>query len=130
MSNQITEQLVDAILNGDKESFMQQFNAALAAKVSDALDVKKVELASTLITPAAEIAEEPAEEIAAEQPEEVVQEETEELDEKYMGFAAVEKAVAEKGARDPAAVAAAIGRKKYGKEKFQAMARAGKKAAK
>ena len=31
------------------------------------------------------------------------------------------------GARDPAAVAAAIGRKKYGKEKFQAAAAAGKK---
>ena len=46
-----------------------------------------------------------------------------------MGFAAVKKAVAAKGARNPAAVAAYIGRKKYGKEKFQAMAAAGKKKA-
>lgn len=77
MSNQISEELVDSILNGDKESFMQQFNAALAAKVSDALDVRKVELASTLIAPAAEIAEEPADEVSAEDSidaEEVVQE--------------------------------------------------------
>jgi len=44
-----------------------------------------------------------------------------------MGFKAVQKAVAAKGARNPAAVAAYIGRKKYGKEKFQAMAAAGKK---
>jgi hypothetical protein len=54
-------------------------------------------------------------------------EEVEAVDEKYMGFKAVEKAVAAKGARNPAAVAAYIGRKKYGKEKFQAMAAAGKK---
>ena len=56
-------------------------------------------------------------------------EEVEQVEEKYMGFKAVEKAVAAKGARNPAAVAAAIGRKKYGKEKFQAMAAAGKKQA-
>jgi hypothetical protein len=56
-------------------------------------------------------------------------EEAEQIEEKYMGFKAVQKAVAAKGARNPAAVAAAIGRKKYGKEKFQAMAAAGKKAA-
>jgi len=33
------------------------------------------------------------------------------------------------GAYDPAAVCASAGRKKYGKKKFQAMARAGKKRA-
>jgi hypothetical protein len=60
--------------------------------------------------------------------EESVNEEVEQIDEKYMGFNAVQKAVAAKGARNPAAVAAYIGRKKYGKEKFQAMAAAGKKA--
>jgi len=32
-----------------------------------------------------------------------------------------------KGARDPGAVAASIGRKKYGKKKFQSMAAKGKK---
>lgn len=56
-------------------------------------------------------------------------EEVEQIEEKYMGFKAVQKAVAAKGARNPAAVAAAIGRKKYGKEKFQAMAAAGKRHA-
>lgn len=50
------------------------------------------------------------------------------LDEKYMGFKKTVAAVKKGGsARDPEAVAAAIGRKKYGKEKFQKAAAAGKK---
>lgn len=43
--------IVDAAIAGDKESFMTAFNAALVNKVTDALEVKKVELASTLIVP-------------------------------------------------------------------------------
>lgn len=46
--------LVDAALAGDKEAFMSAFNAAIATKVSDALEIKKVEVASTLITPEVE----------------------------------------------------------------------------
>jgi len=46
-----TINIVDAVLAGDKETFMQAFNAALSNKITDALEVKKVELASTLITP-------------------------------------------------------------------------------
>lgn len=43
-------------------------------------------------------------------------------------FAALEKSIAEKGkVSDPAAVAASIGRKKYGKEKFQKLSVKGKK---
>jgi hypothetical protein len=53
MSKLIAENLVDAILNGDQEGIMNSFNAAMAERVSDALEVKKVELASTLIAPAA-----------------------------------------------------------------------------
>ena len=54
----------------------------------------------------------------------------EELDaiaEAYMGFEKTTKALAAKGAKNPKALAAWIGRKKYGKEKFQAAAAAGKK---
>lgn len=51
------------------------------------------------------------------------------LNESHVGFAAVEKAAKKGGASNPAAVAAAVGRKKYGKEKFQKMAAAGKKKA-
>lgn len=42
-------------------------------------------------------------------------------------FKAVEKAAKKGGAKDPAAVAAMVGRKKYGKEKMAKMAAAGKK---
>lgn len=45
-------------------------------------------------------------------------------------FKAVEAAAAKSGARDPAAVAAAAGMKKYGAKKMEAMAKAGKKRAK
>jgi hypothetical protein len=50
------------------------------------------------------------------------------ITEKYQGFEKTVKAIKKGGsARDPEAVAAAIGRKKYGKEKFQKAAAAGKK---
>jgi hypothetical protein len=42
-------------------------------------------------------------------------------------FAALAKSAAAGGARNPAAVAAAIGRKKYGKKKFARMAAKGRK---
>lgn len=42
-------------------------------------------------------------------------------------FAAVEKSAAASGARDPAAVAAVIGRKKYGAEKMAKLSAAGRK---
>jgi Protein of unknwon function (DUF3008) len=50
------------------------------------------------------------------------------LNEKYMGFKKTVAAIKKSGsAENPEAVAAAIGRKKYGKEKFQKAAAAGKK---
>ena len=49
------------------------------------------------------------------------------LAEKYMGFKATAKAVDRPGVKDPEALAASIGRKKYGKKKFQKAAAAGKK---
>ena len=46
-------------------------------------------------------------------------------------FAKLEKSIGAKGGvKNPAAVAAAVGRKKYGKKKFQQMAAAGRKRAK
>lgn len=41
-------------------------------------------------------------------------------------FAALENKLAGKGVRDPAALAASIGRKKYGKAKFQGLAAKGR----
>ena len=43
-----------------------------------------------------------------------------------MGFKKLKGELAAKGAKNPEALAAWIGRKKYGKEKFQAKAAAGK----
>jgi len=48
--------------------------------------------------------------------------------EKYMGFKKLKKSLAgKKGVTNPGALAASIGRKKYGKAKFQKAAAAGKK---
>lgn len=44
----------------------------------------------------------------------------------YVGFKKLSKKLASKGVRDPDAVAAAIGRKKYGAKKFQKAAASGK----
>lgn len=44
-----TLDLVNAALTGDKEAFTAAFNNEIGARVTDALEVKKVELASSLI---------------------------------------------------------------------------------
>jgi hypothetical protein len=41
-------------------------------------------------------------------------------------FAALEEKLSHKGVRDPAALAASIGRKKFGKGKFQSLSKHGK----
>lgn len=49
----------------------------------------------------------------------------------YLGFSALKSKIAKKGGvRNPGAVAASIGRSKYGKKKFQAAAAAGRKMGK
>lgn len=48
--------IVDAAIAQDKDAFMQAFNAAITNKVSDALELKKVEVASSLITTPEEVA--------------------------------------------------------------------------
>jgi hypothetical protein len=62
MSKLLSEEIVEAVTLGDKEGFMSAFHSALAAKVSDALELKKVEIASTLVAPASnEVVEEEVE---------------------------------------------------------------------
>jgi len=58
MEKLISEQIVDSILSQDTDAFVGAFNAAIAAKVTDALEVKKVEIASSLITPEMAVEEE------------------------------------------------------------------------
>lgn len=45
-------------------------------------------------------------------------------------FAKLEKSLAKQGVKNPSALAASIGRKKYGAKKFNAMAAKGRKRAK
>ncbi len=55
-------------------------------------------------------------------------EEVELVDERYMGFKKLKASIASRGGvTDPGAVAASIGRKKYGKKRFQTAAAKGKK---
>lgn len=49
-----TLDMVNAALSGDKEAFQAAFDATFGEKVTDALEVKKVEIASSLITPEVE----------------------------------------------------------------------------
>jgi hypothetical protein len=64
---------------------------------------------------------------ASDMPKDLNKEPGHSLEKKYEGFEAVKESAKESGARDPGAVAAAIGRKKYGKKAFQEAAAAGKK---
>ena len=41
--------IVDAAIAQDKDAFMQAFNNAISAKVVDALEIKKIEIASNLL---------------------------------------------------------------------------------
>lgn len=55
----VSRQIVDAILQGDQEQFNSAFENAIATKVSDALEVKKIEIASNFLN----TSEEPAVEV-------------------------------------------------------------------
>jgi hypothetical protein len=47
--NGFSVQAVTAAIAGDKEGFLNAFNNAIANKITDALEVKKVEIASNLL---------------------------------------------------------------------------------
>ena len=62
-----TESLVNAIFSKDSDSASEAFNGALASKIADALEVKKVEIASNFIsTPVADAAPVGTAEVSAE----------------------------------------------------------------
>ena len=143
--------LIAAIDSGDSQAIDAAFQAEMATRISSRLEGMKADVAKSMFAteqqeqPAEETIEEELvfEEFAEEDVAVIIQSLTEEefneelseddeisLTEKYMGFAKLKASLARKpGVKNPAAVAAAIGRKKYGKEKFQKMAAAGKKTA-
>jgi len=137
------QDLIKAIDSGDSEAIDAAFNREMTAMRAT---VAKSMFATEQVEETAEetIEEELVfEEFADEDVAVIIQGLTEEefneelteddeisLTEKYIGFAKLKGQLARKpGVKNPAAVAAAIGRKKYGKEKFQKMAAAGKKKA-
>ncbi|NDB58984.1 hypothetical protein EB001_11085 [bacterium] len=140
--------LISAIVEGDAATIDAAFNAEMATRVSSKLEDMRVSVAQNMfhVEHVEESVEELDEELVFEEfadedvatiiqtlSEEEFNEELSEddeisLTEKYIGFAKLKNQLARKpGVNNPAAVAAAIGRKKYGKEKFQKMAAAGKK---
>jgi len=44
-----SESFINAILSGNRDEAVEAFNSSLSAKVADALEVKKVEVASNFI---------------------------------------------------------------------------------
>jgi len=138
--NETVKNLVDAIAAGNALETQNAFAAAMAEKLSTRLDDMRAEVAQNMFNAPEEVVEE---ELSEEQDLELVvenatddfeqdeislsEEEVSELVEKYMGFAKTTASLAAKGAKNPKALAAWIGRKKYGKEKFQAAAASGKK---
>lgn len=145
------QELIKAISSGDSEAIDTAFNTEMASRIATRLEDMRVTVAKGMF--ATEQAEQPTEAIEEELDfeelseeeqsvliqslseeeinEELSEEDATSLEEKYMGFAKLKASLARKpGVKNPAAVAAAIGRKKYGKEKFQKMAAAGKKQAK
>ena len=146
------QDLIKAIDSGDSEAIDAAFNSEMATRISERLETMRATVAKGMFateqveeTPAEETIEEELvfEEFADEDVAVIIQTLSEEefneelseddeisLTEKYIGFAKLKGQLARKpGVKNPAAVAAAIGRKKYGKEKFQKMAAAGKKNA-
>ena len=141
------QDLIAAIDSGDSQAIDSAFQAEMATRIASRLEDMKVNVAKSMF--ATEQQEQPEEaieeelvfeEFADEDVAVIIQSLTEEefneelsdedaaaLEEKYIGFAKLKGQLARKpGVKNPAAVAAAIGRKKYGKEKFQKMAAAGK----
>lgn len=136
------QNLIQAIAQGDALETEKAFATAMAEKLAPMIDARRAEVAQGMF---ASQAEEPVveEEVSEEQDLALVvenatddfeqdeislsEEEVSELVEKYMGFEKTTAALAAKGAKNPKALAAWIGRKKYGKEKFQAASASGKK---
>jgi len=147
--SQGVKDLIAAISTGDAQAIDSVFNAEMANRIGTRLEDMRANVAKNMfateqaVEESVEEDEEPIfESIAEEEAATLIQGLTEEefneplseddeigLTEKYEGFAKLKGELARKpGVKNPGAVAAAIGRKKYGKEKFQKMAAAGKKA--
>jgi hypothetical protein len=48
MDSAVIQNMIDNIINNKQADALQDFNTAMANKISDALDVRKVEIASSI----------------------------------------------------------------------------------
>lgn len=137
--------IIAAIDSGDSQAIDTAFQSEMATRIASRLEDMRVNVAKSMFaTEQQEQVEEEVEIFAEELEDEELatiiesltdedfegldEENTLELEEKYLGFAKLKGKLAHKaGVKNPGALAAAIGRKKYGKEKFQKAAAAGKK---
>ena len=135
--NESVINLVDAIRTGDAVATENAFADAMAEKLSSKIEDLRMNIARSMFvqpeeeqiseeTDLAEIVENSTDDFDADEIS-LTEEEVADLVEKYEGFKKLSGELASKGAKNPKALAAWIGRKKYGKEKFQAAAASGSK---
>ena len=126
--------LIAAIAAGDSVAIDAAWNAEMATRISSKLDDMRVSVAKNMFATEQAVEDEDISSIEqVEIPEQfesdelaLSEEDVSKIVEGYMGFKKLKGELAAKGAKNPEALAAWIGRKKYGKEKFQAKAAAGK----
>ena len=57
MESTVIQNMIDNIINNKQADALQDFNTAMADKISDALDVRKVEIASAIGKPTVDVEE-------------------------------------------------------------------------
>jgi len=57
MESTVIQSMIDNIINNKQADALQNFQTAMADKISDALDVKKVEIASSIGKPTIDVEE-------------------------------------------------------------------------
>lgn len=132
--NETVIRLVDAIKSGDVLETEKAFAAAMAERLSGKIEDMRQDVAANLFKSPevateefnededlAEIVENYTEDFDADEIT-IEEDELKELEEKYEGFKKLSGELAAKGAKNPKGLAAWIGRRKYGKDKFQAAA--------
>jgi hypothetical protein len=129
--NENVIKLVDAIKSGDALATENAFADAMADKLAGKLDDMRVAVAQSMFAQPQVQEEEFSEEADLALIEEhyteefdadeitIEEDELADITEKYEGFNKLKGELASKGAKNPAGLAAWIGRRKYGKAKFQ-----------
>lgn len=106
MSN-TTQDLVEAIINKDAMKIDSIFKAIMTEKMTIKLDEKKKQMACEMFLEKIELAEDEIQ---------LTQEDIDSLLEKHQGLDKLEEALKDKGAKNPAALAAWMDRKKSKKD--------------